>query len=352
MRRIRRPFVLLFCLVLVLYRTHEGILRRLRSALAVQTCYDDPSTKNVTKHHSIESFAEEKSQILFPSTSGSISKKNSNTGSRNKIVFGIKSGAEEFDRRAAWRASHCAAYYRKHNIVWKFMVGRPMDPKGHILNRHDQGALDTEWERFVASRLLLEHEANMISPASRNRTGDHDDRQQSPAGESDMVFLPMRDQYMSLPDKTVGLLQHLWAKYPDTPYIGAHDIEYCINATVLQSITRNFEKLHTQGKYQALYAGAGMFQGTEYKMMEGADGKPEPYMSGNVYFFSRTLVGWIVNEDNAHTVLNGYYGSMSEDLNVGRFVAHASKKRRIKTLFAHQHKLQMNLEDMSLENME
>ena len=117
------------------------------------------------------------------------------------IFFGIKSGAseQEFQRRAERRNSTCASYYAAHDVGYKFMVGRPYE-KGHQLHGHNQGAWDTEWERHHAANLTAEAEAH-----------------------GDMVMLAIRDQYMSLPDKTWLSLEYMWNYETDNDYLGLHD---------------------------------------------------------------------------------------------------------------------------------
>lgn len=254
------------------------------------------------------------------------------------FFFGVKAGAHEYERRAKWRESDCAAYYKSHGIPWKFMVGRPME-KGHDLSSHNQGGVDTEWEQKIA-RELLEEQKN----------------------HSDMVILPMRDQYMALPDKLVNTLQYAWWHDPKTPYIGEHDIEYCVDIPKANQCVETFEasqrcpEVHgddepcPQDKFHYLYAGTYMFKGTEYKSMRGAEGKGRPYFSGHAWFVSRNLVGIIIEENRAHTMLNGAYGSVSEDVDMGKWVAHANETHGARTSFVMKFGMTVEVEKVTLGN--
>lgn len=228
---------------------------------------------------------------------------------RTDYFFGIKSGASaiEAERRQQWRNSHCAKHYKSMGAGFKFMVGRPYEPN-HDLTLHNQGGQDTETEKLVAEKLF-------------NEAREY----------QDMVILPMRDAYMSLPDKVVLAYEYMLNNLPDdVPYLGMHDVEYCFNLKIVNEIVQSFEQ-ESPRIHDFLWAGNYLWKGDEYDSMKGAENIARPYISGWANFLSRGLINLIIKEDRDHTVLNGMYGSVSEDVDVGKWVAFAESQHNVRT---------------------
>lgn len=233
------------------------------------------------------------------------------------FFFGIKSGARakrNMNEERSGRESGCSAYYQNHGVAWKFMVGRPYEP-GHVLTDHDSRGLDTDEEQRLAKMLL--EEVNL---------------------HQDIVILPMRDTYMSLPDKLFQSFQYALWDYQETPYLGTHDVEYCVDMRNAMQVIERFEESHgchdakncTEDKRHYLYAGHMLLPGRQSK---GAEGKSRPFFSGWGYFLSRGLVSLIVEKDRSHSVLNGIYGTSADDVDMGKWVAFASHTHGIKADF-------------------
>ena len=205
---------------------------------------------------------------------------------------GIKSGFVH--RREAWRNSSCGRLYKQAKIPYLFFIGVPI-VKGHDLTAHSQGAHDTPEER--ALQKALEQEAYM---------------------HRDINLGNYRDQYMDLSLKTLRILQYgLSQTHAD--YIIVHDDEYCLNIDSLRKISHP----------QYLYAGYYLWQGTEYKIMTGPEGDVSPFFSGALSMLSRDLADIIINVDAFHTVMYGYYGTSSDDSNIGRWVKWAREQHNI-----------------------
>ena len=88
----------------------------------------------------------------------------------------------------------------------------------HNLTGHSQGALDTPEEQ--TADLSLESECHQFK---------------------DIEILPMRDQYLDLTDKLLGLLRYGYFR-TEAPYVMEHDDEYCLNVTSAFNIFDEHEK--------------------------------------------------------------------------------------------------------------
>lgn len=241
-----------------------------------------------------------------------------------RIVFGIKSGASEFHRRQAWRASNCSKIYASQNVEYKFFLGEPYAGHSHRLDRHDQGGRNTSSEQQDSRTILDEVEKF-----------------------NDIVVLPMRDQYMSLPEKTFSALKFAVDTWPQTQYVGLHDVEYCMRPEVAQKEIEAFEAEKATASYDQLFAGIYYWNGTEYKMQKGPGNETAPYFSGHGYFMSRALASTIVSADRTHSILYGVYGTASEDADLGKWVQYAEQHHNgMATKMAKAPKLLWTIENM------
>lgn len=206
--------------------------------------------------------------------------------------IGIKSGYAS--RRAAWRNSSCVDWYAHHDVPYKFFIGVPI-VKGHDLTAHHQGAYDRPEERVLER--ALEQEA---------------------LAHDDMYFLPFRDQYMDITLKTIGILKFA-LENTRARYIIIHDDEYCADMKIIRELPPS----------PYLYAGYSLFQGTEYSIMKGPEGDVSPFFSGACSMLSRPLVAVLLGVDAVHTFMYGYYGTSSDDSNIGRWVKWAQEQHDI-----------------------
>eukprot|EP00040_Diaphanoeca_grandis_P039878 m.260441 g.260441 ORF g.260441 m.260441 type:complete len:355 (+) comp39941_c0_seq1:57-1121(+) len=224
---------------------------------------------------------------------------------RIDMFIGIKSAPGELyaKRRVDWRKSNCAEQYAAAGIQYRFMIGIPME-KGHELFHHNQGAKDTEWERSMASILMAEAEKY-----------------------GDIEFLPMRDQYMDINNKYLGLMKYAYY-FSNAEYLMEQDDEYCMNLDKARNMISKHESAPNPAGSE-LYAGFLLWKGDEYKAMVGINGQVAPYMSGWMSFLSRNLVRMIVVEDWNHSILSSLYGTQMDDANSGKWVAYAMEKHNI-----------------------
>ena len=108
-----------------------------------------------------------------------------------------------------------------------------------------------------------------------------------------------RDQYMDLTNKLLGIFRHGY-HHTQADYIGEHDDEYCVNPEVMKGMIDKHKSEHPD---KEIYGGNYLWKGDEYKAMIGINGMISPYMSGWCSWLSRKLVGYIVVDDWANTVL-------------------------------------------------
>jgi len=187
----------------------------------------------------------------------------------------------------------------------RFFIGHPNDPSAASTRQgKKQGVFATEMEIELAQS--LQHESDIFG---------------------DIQMLPMRDSYFELPDKTLSILRHglLLQNNNNNGGGGAAesilkiDDDHCPNMTKVLSIAS------TTPRNVARYVGFYRWKGTEYTIMKGADGSIDPYMSGPGYLVSRALAQAVAVDDINHSVLYMPYGSSSEDVDMGKWFAHANR---------------------------
>merc|ERR1712187_96944 len=77
-----------------------------------------------------------------------------------------------------------------------------------------------------------------------------------------------------------------------------------------------------------LYAGNYLWDKEAYKIQEGADGSFVKYFGGPCYMLSRDLAEHIADIDLSHSMAYNTYGSTSEDVNMGHWVAWDDARRK------------------------
>lgn len=119
-----------------------------------------------------------------------------------------------------------------------------------------------------------------------------------------------------------------------TRYVAKIDDDICLNVWMFQRTVR-FEDPSA-----ALYVGSYLFNGREYAIMKGADGTVAPFMSGPIEILSRKLARIIFQDLANYAALYNFYGSSSEDANLGKWIKHAQDLNLTKVKFVSEFKLQ------------
>jgi len=188
----------------------------------------------------------------------------------------------------------------------RFFIGHPNDPSATSKRQnHKQGALATKIEIELAQS--LQNESDQFG---------------------DIQMLPMRDSYQELPDKTLSILRHgllLQNNNSNNGGGGAAESILKIDDDRCPNMTKVLSIASTTPRNVARYVGSYRWKGTEYASMKGADGSIDPYMSGPGYLVSRALAHAVAVDDINHSVLYMPYGSSSEDVDMGKWFAHANR---------------------------
>ena len=212
---------------------------------------------------------------------------------RKKDVFiAIKSAPRNSQRRL--RVRQCV---KNSSFPYRFFVGVPLSV-GHELHAHNQGGHNTAEEKTIERDLAAEQDAH-----------------------GDIYALPMRDTYMNLPNKLLGVLTYSYY-VSGAAYLVVHDDDFCLDdAKLAHALT-----LHQCCK-QHFYAGTYMFRGTEYTSMRGPANMVAPYYSGGYgTILSRSLVWNLVRPETwLRHVMWGNYGTSADDCDMGKWVLLAQR---------------------------
>lgn len=115
-----------------------------------------------------------------------------------------------------------------------------------------------------------------------------------------MIFLPMRDHYVDLTDKTIHLFQLAYESA--APIVVKMDDDNCMNTTLLLEFSRG--------------AGELFYASDRIRTDDGLT-----WGLGGCYALSRPLLARILSKEmNAYVNLYAAYGSSNEDLNVARWI--------------------------------
>jgi hypothetical protein len=211
------------------------------------------------------------------------------------VFVAIKSAPSEAKRRTQLRNSSCFGAYRSHGVEYKFFIGAPLS-RGHDLQAHNQGGIDTPEEQRIQRGIFKEHQTH-----------------------KDIQAVPIRDTYMNLPNK---LLHILWYAYyvSGAQYLVIHDDDYCMDPRAILSVIEE----HVGPR--ELYAGTHKWNGTEYASMPGPARFIAPYFSGGYgTILSMGLVWHLVKPGNwLHNVMHAAYGTSADDNDLGKWVAKAN----------------------------
>lgn len=214
------------------------------------------------------------------------------------IYVGIHSSARKsyWPRRYRSRRLYTACL-RAAGIEARFFVGAPWAQDHTITpNSHLQGGLDTKAEQSDANALLEEYRTH-----------------------GDLEILASRDAYSELTTKLLSVMQ-TFCQRSRAPYLFKQDDEYGMHYEQVQAQITEHERSHLG---QELYAGSYCFSGTEYGSMVGANDTKAPFMSGHDILISRHLACLISEADYAHSALKSFYGTSSDDANLGKWVQYA-----------------------------
>ena len=120
--------------------------------------------------------------------------------------------------------------YDEVGIEYRFLLGRPTDTPRELTS-HNQGGVDTEKELHDGRWLF--YEAREFG---------------------DILVIPYRDAYMSLANKLLQGLEWAYTHFPDVPYIGIQDDEYCFypKRTSKYGLRHITQQITALGAYRAV----------------------------------------------------------------------------------------------------
>jgi len=221
----------------------------------------------------------------------------------HEVCIVTLTGADFFDNRQCQRHV-CQPSYMAAKIPHKFIVGIP----SKMVFEEDPSVVKnvSEVDAEIATALLTEDE----------RYGD-------------ILAAPHKDYYIDLPEKRLAILK--FGVEQKCKYTIKVDDEYCVNVDTVHEIIAKHEREYP---HRELYFGNLLWQGTEYPQMQGAQGQHGPYFSGWCNGASYQLASYIVHEDWTHSVMRDHYGSSSEDVDMGFWVAFAQKKHKLHIEYA------------------
>jgi len=137
----------------------------------------------------------------------------------------------------------------------------------------------------------------------------------------DIAFIPERDTYVDLPTKTLETMR--LGVLHGAHYIIKVDDDKCPHIANLMKV------IEKQKHPKYTYIGAYFWGQKYYTSQKGFDGGFVPYMSGWVYALSFSLAKLITFADLNYASLYPMYGSSSEDVDMGRWVAHAKDTHNV-----------------------
>ena len=223
------------------------------------------------------------------------------------VYIGYISAVLNADKRAAVR-ERCGAAYARFGMPFGFYVGAPdLGPIGWE-HRRKQG------QRFPAVDVR-------VAEALSAETALH----------GDLVLDMVRDNYV---DKTAKV-DHIFRDglASGAQYIVKSDDDQCVCPSRLLDVLTELHAHRTAD--EEFYVGEHFWaRGDEYSRMIGTDNKTVAPFMGRGYVLSRELARTIFEVDRTHTVLFQPYGTSSEDANVGKWVAHATRAHRLKVTMA------------------
>eukprot|EP00397_Hematodinium_sp_SG-2012_P044274 GEMP01049414.1.p1 GENE.GEMP01049414.1~~GEMP01049414.1.p1 ORF type:complete len:340 (+),score=57.98 GEMP01049414.1:309-1328(+) len=245
--------------------------------------------------NSASSTTSDSPKLVGSTTAASASTSLTKTTTPIPVFVGVLTAPTNIMRRDTWRLQ-CAPVLRAAGIDALFYIGRPSigDKRS---GSHTQGEIATDAEQKAAKQLHEEAEKY-----------------------KDIVFLPFRDSYRDLVDKTVHIFDKGYLS--GAQLIVKTDDDLCVDPKLLLHVAAS----HTyNASHRMLYGGRYLWKGTELKIMRGPQNATAPYFGGSTYVLSRNLVEAIL-KDNAFMNLHAMYGSSSEDTDVGKWVQHVGKQ--------------------------
>lgn len=252
------------------------------------------------------------SQISSPSSHGSnhtgrrllAPRANHSTGGKDKsprVFIGILSAPGNFQRRDMGRnlwlnKLKASKEARAGRVVVKFMIGRAsgktvsLGAEGHL-----QGRVASTEDKDVEWRLIEESRTN-----------------------NDIYRLPHTDIYEALPTKVLLTLQAGLAAKADF-VVKLDDDQELFFEQLLPFLT-------IENARGYMYGGSFLWDRKLYDSQKGADGSFKKYFAGPGYVLSAPLARQIAQTHLSHSVAYDLYGSSSEDVDMGRWVAFEDKK--------------------------
>ena len=184
------------------------------------------------------------------------------------------------------------------NSTHLFVLGAP-SYETRMVKAHEQGRLASTEEVIVSGNIIDEHDTF-----------------------GDILAVPYRDFTTDESAKQLAALKH--GVNQNCSYTIIVEDKFCVNVTKVRHM------LAAQRPNEEVYFGYRLFNGTENsRSTRGPHGEHVRYMSGGYNGLSHKLASFIVKQDWTHSVMKVYYGSNSEDSNMGHWVDYAMKKHNV-----------------------
>lgn len=129
----------------------------------------------------------------------------------------------------------------------------------------------------------------------------------------DIARVAVAESYAELPDKVLLML--------GLTLRGSYDFVVKVDDDQYLSLDAVLKTIEGRDPRHPLYSGGFMWDQQQYKEQISADGEFRKYYGGPCYMLSRSLVDRIAGEHFSHSIAYDLYGSTSEDVDMGRWVA-------------------------------
>lgn len=215
----------------------------------------------------------------------------------NTVYVGVISAPANVDKRnevrkrwlTAARERFAAEGGELPRVRLEFIIGR--QPINNGMSGREQGALATDGELSREALLASEEETN-----------------------GDIYRIPAAESYAELPGKVLLMLGRALE--------GGYSFVVKVDDDQHLDVDELLSTVQAADPHDPLYAGPFHWQSEEFPEQAGADDEFVPYFGGPCYLLSWTLVDRIAREHLSHSVAYNSYGSTSEDVDMGRWVAY------------------------------
>lgn len=207
------------------------------------------------------------------------------------LYVGLVSAPHNVERRSIARSKYLDAFRKvglNDCIRMEFVIGHEPFRTG------GQGSVATPEEMQLEKELEEEQESH-----------------------KDILRVPVPESYLNLPDKTLALMSE--AVIANYSFVAKIDDDRLPNLPAILSLIRGANPA------SFLYSGFFLWDKQLYPNQVGSDGKFVPYFAGPSYLLSRGLAQRVAIKDETRSAEFMAYGSSSEDIDMGRWVAQAEE---------------------------